>query len=111
VTELHRTLIQTGEDPSDAPAALARLLSQLGLVSAAGTITTAREPAGPPDADRIDEHVVGADRVRLRFVPFSSPAPNITPEPSTTERTVRADPYGLTAGGCAVRYYRICRTA
>ena len=35
VTALHRTLIQTGEDPGDAPAALARLLSQLDLMSAA----------------------------------------------------------------------------
>ena len=37
MTVLHRTLIQTGEDPGDAPAALARLLSQLDLMSAAGT--------------------------------------------------------------------------
>ena len=76
VTVLHRTLIQTGEDPGDARAALARLLSQLDLVSAAGTITTTtREPAGPTDTDRIDQQVVAAGRVRLRFVPFSSPAP------------------------------------
>jgi hypothetical protein len=76
VTVLHRTLIQTGEDPGDAPAALARLLSQLDLMSAAGIITTTtREPAGRADTDRIDEQVVGAGRVRLRFVPFSSPAP------------------------------------
>jgi hypothetical protein len=78
VTALHRTLIQTGEDPGDAPAALARLLSQLDLMSAAGTIiitTITREPAGRPDTDRIDQQVVGAGRLRLRFVPFSSPAP------------------------------------
>jgi hypothetical protein len=75
VTVLHRTLIQTGEDPGNAPAALARLLSQLDLVSAAGIIATAREPVGPPDAERIDDQVVEAGRVRLRFVPFASPAP------------------------------------
>ena len=39
----HRTLIQSPEDPGDAPAALARLLAQLDLVSAAGVITTSRE--------------------------------------------------------------------
>jgi hypothetical protein len=93
---LHRTLIQTGEYPGDAPAALGRLLSQLDLVSAAGIITTTREPAGPPDANRMDEQVVGAGRVRLRFVPFSSPAPGHHTGAEYL-RTVRADPYGLTA--------------
>ena len=97
VTVLHRTLIQTGEDPGDAPAALARLLSQLDLMSAAGTITTTtREPAGPPDTDRIDEQVVGAGRVAYASCPSPAPPPDITPAPNTSERpcSSRADDRG-----------------
>ncbi len=85
VTVLHRTLIQTAEDPGDAPAALARLLAQLDLVSAAGVITTSREDThgeepgeGRTDAPRAgagDDLVAGSGRVRFRFVPFASPAP------------------------------------
>ena len=79
---VHRTLVQTAEDPGDAPAALARLLAQLDLVSTAGVITashggTRREEctgAATPAAAG-DDLVAGSDRVRLRFVPFASPAP------------------------------------
>jgi hypothetical protein len=86
VTVLHRTLIQVPEDPGDAPAALARLLAQLDLVSAAGVITTSRADVRPEqlDGDRADatglrgprdELTNESGRVRFRFVPFSSPAP------------------------------------
>jgi len=64
----HRTLIQTPADPAEAPVALARLLAQLDLTSAAGIISVIREhPA--------DEPAARADRVRFRFLPFTSPAP------------------------------------
>jgi len=43
VAMVHRTLIQSPEDPGDAPTALARLLAQLDLVSATGVITTSRK--------------------------------------------------------------------
>ena len=43
ITMVHRTLIQSPEDPGDAPTALARLLAQLDLVSATGVITTSRK--------------------------------------------------------------------
>jgi hypothetical protein len=74
---LHRTLIQTSDDPADAPAALARLLAQLDLVNATGIISTSREQrAAAGDADRaVDDAVASTGRVRFRFVPFSSPAP------------------------------------
>jgi hypothetical protein len=79
ITTLHRTLIQTTQDPGQAPAALARLLAQLDTVSAAGIITTSRaEPTTAAAADGprgVDELVAGSSQVRFRFVPFSSPAP------------------------------------
>jgi hypothetical protein len=79
VTVLHRTLIQTAEDPGRVPAALARLLAQLDLASTAGVITTSREDRTTKQAsDAVsgaDELVTGSSQVRFRFVPFSSPAP------------------------------------
>src|SRR4029453_16353373 len=42
VNVLHRTLIQTSDDPADAPTALARLLAQLDLISATGLVSTSR---------------------------------------------------------------------
>ena len=39
VTALHRTVIQTGNDPSPAAPALARLLAQLDVINAAGIIS------------------------------------------------------------------------
>lgn len=73
-TVLHRTLAQTSEDPGDAPAALARLLAQLDLVSAAGVITTGQVDDTDP-VDDVDDVPVNGSRVRFRFVPFASPAP------------------------------------
>jgi hypothetical protein len=97
VTVLHRTLIQVGREPRDAPLALARLLAQLDLVSAAGVITVEAEPAratsparvggasveqsdGPRGAPadqapgpRIEEAQSG--RLRFRFTPFAHPEP------------------------------------
>ena len=71
---LHRTLVQASDDPGDAPAALARLLAQLDLTSAAGIITAQRErPGAAPTPAAAQE--AGTDRIRFRFVPFSSPAP------------------------------------
>ena len=74
---LHRTLVQTSEDPSDAPAELARLLAQLDLVSAAGVITASRATRSPDAAAGAAAREVraGTGQVRFRFVPFSSPAP------------------------------------
>ena len=80
VAMVHRTLVQSAGDLGDAPAALARLLAQLDLVSAAGLITTSREEPGEgrtdaPRAGAGDDLVAGSGRVRFRFVPFASPAP------------------------------------
>ena len=86
IAMVHRTLIQSPEDPGDAPAALARLLAQLDLVSATGVITTSRKDTrdGEPSEGRADvptragagdDLVAGSGRVRFRFVPFASPAP------------------------------------
>lgn len=71
VGAVHRTLVQSGEDPGDAPAALAQLLAQLGLVNAAGVITTSRHDR--PHRD--DDLATGSGRVRFRFEPFPSPPP------------------------------------
>jgi hypothetical protein len=85
ITVLHRTLIQTSDDPGDAPAELARLLAQLDITAAAGVITTSREGRdevrGPASTDATnpaaagDDLVSGSGRVRFRLVPFTGPAP------------------------------------
>jgi hypothetical protein len=75
VNALHRTLIQTSTDPGDAPTALARLLAQLDLTSAAGIISTSQERAGQAPAAEDAVPMTGTDRIRFRFVPFASPAP------------------------------------
>jgi hypothetical protein len=79
VTVLHRTLIQTSTEPGTAAAALARLLAQLDLISAAGIITTSRadqQPTGRPTGVPDEEELVAeASQVKFRFVPFSQPAP------------------------------------
>lgn len=66
---LHRTLAQTPNHPGDAPAELARLLSQLDITNAAGIISTV---VGEPDEN-------GSVRaVRFRFTPFSRMGPEET---------------------------------
>jgi len=75
VNALHRTLIQTSTDPGDAPTALARLLAQLDLTSAAGIISTSQERAGQAPAAEGADPMTGTDRIRFRFIPFASPAP------------------------------------
>ena len=107
VTVLHRTLIQTGREPHDAPLALARLLAQLDLVSAAGVITVSiesaqAEPARAGSAARATSStwVAGATieqseapaagshveqtrtgQLRFRFVPFAHPEPGRHTDP------------------------------
>lgn len=74
VSVLHRTLIQTSEDPGPAATALARLLAQLDLVNATGLITTSGVDArtSAPGAEPLVE---GSGPVRFRFAPFASPDP------------------------------------
>ena len=74
VSALHRTLIQTSADPGAAPAALARLLAQLDLVSAAGVITAslADSRASVPAGGQVVE---ASGPIRFRFTPFPSPDP------------------------------------
>ena len=114
VTVLHRTLIQTGEDPGDAPAALARLLSQLDLMSAAGTITPPRgnRPAHPTPTGSTNRSSEPGGYA-YASCPSPAPPPDITPAPNTSERTDRADPDRLTDfGQCGVdrRQYQVdCR--
>jgi hypothetical protein len=80
INALHRTLIQTSQEPAGASAALARLLAQLDLISAAGVITVSHDrrdrPAGESTASSGPAGASAtADQVRFTFVPFSSPAP------------------------------------
>ncbi len=79
VTALHRTLIQTGHDPSPAAPALARLLAQLDVIHAAGIITAhvgdrvAQD--GAQEGSGEDGKAAVAGGVRLRFTPFPDPDP------------------------------------
>ena len=71
---LHRTLMQTGQAPGDAPAVLARLLAQLDGINAAGIITVGRQDT--PEARRADDGLeVESSVLRFRFAPFASPPP------------------------------------
>jgi hypothetical protein len=75
-TVLHRTLIQTTDDPGAAAATLARLLAQLDLVNATGVITTGRaETASSPAGPAGEQLVTASGPVRFRFTPFASPDP------------------------------------
>jgi len=85
VTALHRTLVQTSQQPGDAATVLARLLAQLDTINAAGVITTTSHHRGAGVAaapERVgiagvdDEQVApGSGSVRFRFLPFPSPPP------------------------------------
>lgn len=79
VTALHRTVIQTGSDPSPAAPALARLLAQLDVINAAGIISaslvTERGARGESGNGPRTEDATVAGGVRLRFAPFAEPAP------------------------------------
>ena len=75
-TVLHRTLIQTSEQPSSAPLALARLLAQLDTICAAGVITVERKGAADAASGPGEERLAAdAGGVRFRFVPFPGPEP------------------------------------
>ena len=81
VTALHRTVIQTGNDPSPAAPALARLLAQLDVINAAGIISASLvTDRGRPrrrweGRRRTEDGTAVAGGVRLRFAPFAEPAP------------------------------------
>jgi hypothetical protein len=84
ITILHRTLVQTSEQPGDASIVLARLLAQLDAINAAGIILTSRsrDAARParahdPAADQSTPEPMAAlsTAVRFRFAPFPSPPP------------------------------------
>jgi hypothetical protein len=70
---LHRTLIQTSQEPQDAPEHLARLLAQLDAVNAAGTITATVSDQTPHPAP-----------AHSRGTPVPAPAP--APAATTTVR-------------------------
>jgi hypothetical protein len=63
LSALHRTLLQTSEEPVDGPVSLARLLAQLDAMDAAGVIVATVVPA-PEDPSR---HLP-----QFSFVPFST---------------------------------------
>ena len=62
LTALHRTLLQTSEEPVDGPVSLARLLAQLDAMDAAGVIVPTMVPA-PEDPSR--------NLPQFSFAPFS----------------------------------------
>jgi len=69
LSALHRTLLQTSEEPMDGPVSLARLLAQLDSADAAGVIIPSMAPA-PGDPSR--------KFPQFSFVPFataSDPSP------------------------------------
>ena len=64
LTALHRTLLQTSEEPVDGPVLLARLLAQLDAMDAAGVIVPSIAPAaGDPSSTQ----------PQFSFVPFPIP--------------------------------------
>lgn len=75
---LHRTLIHTPRTPTDAPAALARLLAQLAAIHATGVITTTLATPDPTTSngdtsaasDTVDIQTAVSTPVRFRFTPF-----------------------------------------
>ena len=83
LTVLHRTLVQTSEDPGDAATVLARL----DAINAAGIIISSRARDAAAWSSRADDPAVDRPRteseqvaaqstsVRFRFVPFPSPPP------------------------------------
>jgi hypothetical protein len=80
---LHRTLIQTSDEPLDGPEHLARLLAQLDAVNAAGTITATISDLTPP-APAADNRGNGpapapattaTTTVRFQFTPFRGTDP------------------------------------
>jgi hypothetical protein len=82
ITMLHRTLIQTSQDPADAPVMLARLLAQLDAINAAGVIVASRGQFGRqgavPDArgeQSSGDVAVESGVVRFQFTPFPTPPP------------------------------------
>ena len=85
VTALHRTLVQTSQQPGDAATVLARLLAQLDTINAAGVITTTSHHRGAGVAaapERVgiagvddEQGAPGSGSVRFRFLPFPSPPP------------------------------------
>jgi hypothetical protein len=76
ISALHRTLIQTPQAPTDAPAALARLLAQLDAIHATGVITTTIATPDPTTSDTItvsdttDTQAATSAPLRFRFSPF-----------------------------------------
>ncbi|WP_308257350.1 hypothetical protein [Pseudonocardia lacus] len=70
---LHRTLVQSSTPPTEAPAALARLLARLDAADAAGIVRAdvTRAGATPPRAT-----AVVASAVRLGFTPFDEAEPD-----------------------------------
>lgn len=86
VTALHRTLVQTSQQPGDAATVLARLLAQLDVINAAGVIVAMSQRRGAGVIASVPERVgpgvvedeqVAEDGapVRFRFLPFPSPPP------------------------------------
>ena len=111
LTVLHRTLVQTSEEPGDAATVLARLLAQLDAINAAGIIITSRSRDGAAGSARADNPPPtgrGPSRWRPRVRRSGSgssrsPArhPGTTPVPSTSEAHGEALTLGGRAGGLA----------
>lgn len=99
---LHRTLAQLDAPPSEAPAVLARLLSQLDAVDAAGIVRAdTSHVRGAPHPD----HTLAAGSVRFGFTAFHNAAPPAAlahqgQGPDSAEPTAgqeRSDPHAIAA--------------
>jgi hypothetical protein len=85
VGALHRTVIQTDQEPVDAGENLVRLLAQLDVINASGTVTASVGAAGArPSATEVPTGVDNGaiTTVRFRFTPFraTEPGRNYDPE-------------------------------
>lgn len=82
VSPLHRTLIQTTHQPTDAPRSLARLLAQLDGTNASGIVSCITPtPLRPGDDDQLPGTINGDTVVRFRFTPFQPTEPDRQSDP------------------------------
>ena|ERR1700754_4127164 len=82
ISPLHRTLIQTAQQPTEAPRCLARLLAQLDTINASGIIScTTPASIRPGTDDQLSGFTNGDAVVRFRFSPFQAAEPDRQSDP------------------------------
>lgn len=82
ISPLHRTLIQTAQQPTEAPQCLARLLAHLDNANASGIIScTIPTRMGSGSDEQLSGIINGDAVVRFRFNPFQATEPECQSDP------------------------------